>query len=81
MAMYHEDTFYEHYVKGKSKEEIFNIIEKLKERITTLKLGIEDPRYEIFIISPGFDVQIAMNRRYLKSNRGLFRGWRKIYFI
>ena len=67
MAMYHEDTFYEHYRKGKSKEEIFNIIEKLKERITTLKLGIEDPRYEIFIISPGFDVQIAMNRRYLKK--------------
>ena len=61
------EDFYENNLKGKEKEEIFNEIVKLKKQISTLKLGIEDPRYQFFTASLGYDNQIVTNREFLNK--------------
>ena len=59
------ESYYESYIKGKSKEEVDKEIEKLKEQIKELEQLIKDGTPSIFI-SPSFDVRLSMYKKYLE---------------
>ena len=66
--MVSENEFYEYNLKDKSAAEIMKEIRNLKREIGRLKNIMEHPYYDSreWVINPGEDVQIHMNREYLK---------------
>ena len=60
------ESYYETYVKGKTKEEIMSVIKDLKREISRLKYKMEHPDYsDRLIITPGDLMRIHMSREYL----------------
>ena len=60
------ETYYELFLKGKTREEIHKIIGSLKRKIRQLQKEMDNPNPDGCIICPGPEVQLFMYREYLK---------------
>lgn len=64
------DSYYEEYLKGKSKEQIMTAIRGLKKEIGHLKNIMEDPEYSIKeIMHPSEEIRLHWTREYLERAR------------
>lgn len=71
------ESFVEFELKGKSQEEVFKIIGELKDEIERLKEIVEKHDIEDYMIKPSPDVQLSVNKDYLKAAKRYCKaqGW------
>ena len=61
------ETYYELFLKGKTREDIYKIIRSLKRTIKKLEKSLADPNSEKpEFICPSEEVQLFMHQEYLK---------------
>ncbi|UJF16270.1 hypothetical protein LZ578_03840 [Jeotgalibaca sp. MA1X17-3] len=64
------ESYYEEYLKGKTREQIMTTIRGLKQEIGRLKNTMEDPEYGIKeIVHPSEDTRLHWTREYLERAR------------
>ncbi len=64
------ESYYEEYLKGKTKEQIMTAIRGLKQEIGRLKNTMEGPEYGIkAIVHPSEDTRLHWTREYLERAR------------
>ena len=62
------EVYYEMELKGKSQKELLKEIRSLRSTINTFKKHIEEGTHpEEDMVEPGRQVQLSMNREYLKQ--------------
>lgn len=76
------ESYYEEYLKGKTKEEIMTVICELKQEIAALKNIMEGPDYNLeTLIHPSESTQIFVNREYLELAKEAYAEAGGIYIL
>lgn len=61
------ESYYEEFLKGKTKEEIMTAIRELKEQMVDLKNIMENPEYDFeYDVSPSEETRLSCKRLYLE---------------